>query len=69
MHVPTVKLVHNNYNTKLSKRSKTHSKTSAKTNGANFRLGRVILVAAKLQTVVYDILPSGGRCRKAVFGV
>ena len=23
----------------------------------------------KLQTVVYDILPSGGRCRKAVFGV
>ena len=25
--------------------------------------------AVKLQTVVYDILPSGGRCRKAVFGV
>ena len=23
----------------------------------------------KLQTVVYDILPSGGRCRKAVLGV
>ena len=24
---------------------------------------------SKIQTVVYDILPSGGRCRKAVFGV
>ena len=24
---------------------------------------------SELQTVVYDILPSGGRCRKAVFGV
>ena len=31
-----------------TKRSKTHSKTSIKTIGANFRLGRVILVAAAL---------------------
>ena len=28
-----------------------------------------VAVLSKLQTVVYDILPSGGRCRKAVFGV
>ena len=41
-HAPTVKTVHNNYNTTLCKRSKTHSKTSTKTIGANFRLGRVI---------------------------
>ena len=27
-----------------------------------------VWVLIKLQTVVYDILPSGGRCRKAVFG-
>ena len=50
MHALTVKMVHNNYNTTLCKRSKTHSKTSSstKTIGANFRLGRVILVAAAL---------------------
>ena len=47
-HAPTVKIVHNNYNTTLCKRSKTNSKTSIKTIGANFRLGRVILVAAAL---------------------
>ena len=34
-------MVHNNYNTTLCMRSKTHSKTSTKTIGANFRLGRV----------------------------
>ena len=29
-----------------------------------------VAVLGKLQTLVYDILPStGGRCRKAVFGV
>ena len=32
-HAPTVKMVHNNYNTTLCKRSKTNSKTSAKTIG------------------------------------
>ena len=37
-----------NYNTTLCKRSKTNSKTSIKTIGANFRLGRVTLVAAAL---------------------
>ena len=42
VHAPTVKTVHNNYNTTLCKRSKTHSKTSTKTIGANFRLGRFI---------------------------
>ena len=47
-HAPTVKIVHNNYNTTLCKRSKTNSKTSIKTIGAKFRLGRVILVAAAL---------------------
>ena len=47
-HAPTVKIVHNNYSTTLCKRSKTNSKTSIKTIGANFRLGRVILVAAAL---------------------
>ena len=41
-------MVHNNYNTTLCKRSKTNSKTSIKTIGANFRLGRVTLVAAAL---------------------
>ena len=43
-------MVHNNYNTMLCKRSKTNSKTSIKTIGANFRLGRVkkALVAAAL---------------------
>ena len=38
-------------------RSKTHSKTSTKTIGANFCLGRVILVAAaliKLYQIVYE---------------
>ena len=30
---------------------------------------RKVRVLITLQTVVYDILPSGGRCRKAVFGV
>ena len=30
---------------------------------------RKVWVLIKLQTVVYDIFPSGGRCRKAVFGV
>ena len=49
MHAPTVKMVHNNYNTTLCKRSKTNSKNSIKTIGANFRLaGRVTLVAAAL---------------------
>ena len=48
VHAPTVKMVHNNYNTTFCKRSKTHSKTSTKTIDANFRLGRVILVAAAL---------------------
>ena len=43
-HAPTVKMVHNNYNTTLCKRSKTTSKTSTKTIGANIRLGRVIVV-------------------------
>ena len=43
-----VKMVKNNYNTTLCMRSKTHSKTSTKTTGANFCLGRVILVAAVL---------------------
>ena len=42
VHAPTVKMVHDNYNTMLCMRSKTHSKTSTKTVGANFRLGRVI---------------------------
>ena len=37
-----VKMVHNNYNTTLCMRSKTHSKTSTKTIGVNFHLGRVI---------------------------
>ena len=45
---PTVKMVHNNYNTTLCKRSKTNSKTSFKPIGANFRLGRVTLVTAAL---------------------
>ena len=44
----SVKMVHNNYNTTLCKRSKTNSKTNTKTIGANFCLGRVILVAAAL---------------------
>ena len=48
MHAPTVKMLHNNYNTTFCKRSKTHSETSTKTIGANFLLGRVILVAAAL---------------------
>ena len=43
-----VKMVHNNYNTTLYKRSKINSKTSTKTIDANFRLGRVILVTAAL---------------------
>ena len=46
-----VKMVPNNYNTTLCKRSKTHSKTSTKTIGANCRLGRVILVAAALTVI------------------
>ena len=41
-------MVHNNYNAMLCKRSKTNSKTSTKTIGANFQLGRVIIVAAAL---------------------
>ena len=48
VHAPTVKMVHNNYNTTLCMKSKTNSKTSTKTIDANFRLGRVILVAASL---------------------
>ena len=48
VHAPTVKMVHNNYNAMLCKTSKTNSKTSTKTIDANFRLGRVILVAAVL---------------------
>ena len=47
-YAPTVKMVHNNYNTTLCKRNKTNTKTSIKTIGANFRLGRVILVATAL---------------------
>ena len=43
-----VKMVHNSYNTTLCKRSKTNSKICTKTIDANFRLGRVILVAAAL---------------------
>ena len=42
VRAPTVKMVHNNYNTTLCMRSKTLSKTSTETIGANFRLGRVI---------------------------
>ena len=41
VYASTVKMVHNNYNTTFCVRSKTHSKTSTKTIGANFRLGRV----------------------------
>ena len=41
-HAPTVKMGHNNYNTMFCMRSKTLSKTSIKTNGANFQLVRVI---------------------------
>ena len=37
-----VKMVHNNYNTMFCMRSKTHSKTSNKTIGTNFHLGRII---------------------------
>ena len=48
MHAPTDKMVQNNFNTTLCKRSKTNSKTRIKTIGANFRLGRVTLVAAAL---------------------
>ena len=56
MHAQTIKMVHNNYHTTLCKRSKTHSKTSTKTICANFRLGRVILVAAALIVIskVYE---------------
>ena len=38
-HAPTVKMVHNNYNTTLCMRSKTNSKTSTKTIAANFAWG------------------------------
>ena len=51
-HAPTVKMVHNNYNTTLCKRSKTNSKTSTKTTGSNFRLGHVILVAAAMIVII-----------------
>ena len=54
-HAPTVKMVHNNYNTTFCKRSKTHAKTSIKTIGANFRLGRVILVAAALIVILSSL--------------
>ena len=54
-HAPTVKMVHNNYNTTLCKRSNTNSKTSTKTIGANFRLGRVILVAAALIVILSSL--------------
>ena len=54
-HAPTVKMVHNNYNTTLCKRSKTNSKTTTKTIGANFRLGRVILVAAALIVILSSL--------------
>ena len=50
-----VKMAHNSYNTTLCKRSKTHSKTSIKTIGANFRLGRVILVAAALIVILSSL--------------
>ena len=49
--VHAVKMLHSNYNTTLCKKSKTHSKTSTKTNGANFRLGSLILVAAALTVI------------------
>ena len=55
VHAPTVKMVHNNYNTTLCKRSKTHSQTSTKTIDANFRLGRVILVAAALIVILSSL--------------
>ena len=45
-------MVHNNYNTTLCKKSKTNSKTNNKTIDANFRLGRVILVAAALIVII-----------------
>ena len=48
VHAPTVKMVHNNYNTTFCKKSKTNAKTSTKTINADFCLGRVILVAAAL---------------------
>ncbi len=48
-------MVHNNYNTTLCKRSKTNSKTSTKTVDANFRLGRVILVAAALIVIISSL--------------
>ena len=54
-HAPTVKMVHNNYNTMLCKRSKTHSKTSIKTIGVIFHLGRVILVTAALIVILSSL--------------
>ena len=54
-HAPTVKMVHNNYNTTLCKRSKTNSKTSSKTIDANFLLGHVILVAAVLIVILSSL--------------
>ena len=50
-----VKIVHNNYNTALCKKSKTNSKTSTNTIGANFRLGCVILVAAALIVILSSL--------------
>ena len=41
--------------TTLCKRSKTNSKTSTKTIGANFRLGRVILVAAAMIVILSSL--------------
>jgi len=46
------KMVHNNYNTMLGKRSKTNSKTSTKTIDANFHLGRVILILVAAVLIV-----------------
>ena len=42
VHAPTVKMVHNNYNTMFCVKSKVHSKTTNKTIGVNFQPGRVI---------------------------
>ena len=50
-----VKMVHNNYNTTLCKRSKINSKTSTKTIDANFRLGRVTLIAAVLIVILSSL--------------
>ena len=62
LHAPTVKMVHNNYNTYngLSvheKQDTLYSKTSTKTIGANFRPGARYLVAASLIKSVISSSP------------